>query len=290
MALVRMGVSRFSDVAARYAADELFSEIHEIGVRDGADLVVDGYDFAPTFSIWTTIEECLNPPVVYERAREVHDRAVQRAGTVHVPGGSVRCSASTSSTRRSSSCRWINVDRVTFKYGLGEEFIDVLRRSEARTALDHREREGRRGVLRRGGGDASDPAPSATRCTAARAPARGSAAWQGREPRGVRVSHRRQRLVDREFGHQAVVWQTAVMPAVAIELMRPAWSGIGIVGPGRCRRSSTSSTSSAASGSGRTTSIASRCRRSRRPPRAELHTARPTGSQWCGSTTHRPRT
>ena len=25
--------------------------------------------FAPTFSIWTTIEECLNPPIVYERDR-----------------------------------------------------------------------------------------------------------------------------------------------------------------------------------------------------------------------------
>jgi saccharopine dehydrogenase (NAD+, L-lysine forming) len=38
-------------------------------VRDGADLQVDGYDFAPTFSIWTAIEECLNPPVIWERDR-----------------------------------------------------------------------------------------------------------------------------------------------------------------------------------------------------------------------------
>ena len=70
MALCGMGVEPgFSDVAARYAADELFSEIHEIGVRDGANLAVAGYEFAPTFSIWTTIEECLNPPVIYERDR-----------------------------------------------------------------------------------------------------------------------------------------------------------------------------------------------------------------------------
>ncbi len=58
-----------SDVFARYAADNLFSHIDELGVRDGADLVVAGYDFAPTFSIWTTIEECLNPPLVWERER-----------------------------------------------------------------------------------------------------------------------------------------------------------------------------------------------------------------------------
>ena len=64
-----------ADVFARYAADHLFSEIDEVGVRDGANLVIAGYDFAPTFSIWTTIEECLNPPVIWEKDRGlVHDR------------------------------------------------------------------------------------------------------------------------------------------------------------------------------------------------------------------------
>jgi saccharopine dehydrogenase (NAD+, L-lysine forming) len=70
LALVGMGVEPgLSDVFARYAADELFSSIEEVGVRDGANLVVDGYDFAPTFSIWTTIEECLNPPIIWEKER-----------------------------------------------------------------------------------------------------------------------------------------------------------------------------------------------------------------------------
>ena len=70
LALVGIGVEPgLSDVLARHAADELFSSIDEVGVRDGANLVVEGYDFAPTFSIWTTIEECLNPPVVWERDR-----------------------------------------------------------------------------------------------------------------------------------------------------------------------------------------------------------------------------
>ncbi len=36
----------------------------------------------------------------------------------------------------------------------------------------------------------------------------------------------------KEFGHQAVVWQTAVMPTVAIEcLANGSWSGAGVVGP-----------------------------------------------------------
>src|ERR1700745_1794510 len=70
LALAGMGVEPgLSDVFARYAADELFREISELAVRDGANLEVAGYDFAPTFSIWTTIEECLNPPVVWEADR-----------------------------------------------------------------------------------------------------------------------------------------------------------------------------------------------------------------------------
>ena len=63
LALVGLGIEPgLSDVFARYAADHLFSEIDEIGIRDGGNLVTDGYRFAPGFSIWTTIEECLNPP------------------------------------------------------------------------------------------------------------------------------------------------------------------------------------------------------------------------------------
>ncbi|HEY7174164.1 MAG TPA: saccharopine dehydrogenase NADP-binding domain-containing protein, partial [Micromonosporaceae bacterium] len=63
LALVGIGVEPgLSDVFARYAADHLFSSIDECGVRDGANLTVSGYEFAPSFSIWTTIEECLNPP------------------------------------------------------------------------------------------------------------------------------------------------------------------------------------------------------------------------------------
>src|SRR5690349_17901898 len=67
LALVGFGVEPgMADVFARYAHDHLFDEIEEIGVRDGANIIVDGYKFAPNFSIWTTIEECLNPPVIYE--------------------------------------------------------------------------------------------------------------------------------------------------------------------------------------------------------------------------------
>jgi saccharopine dehydrogenase-like NADP-dependent oxidoreductase len=76
LALVGIGVEPgLSDVFARYAADHLFSHIDELGTRDGANLVIrddEGNEvFAPGFSMWTIIEECLNPPVVWERSRAV---------------------------------------------------------------------------------------------------------------------------------------------------------------------------------------------------------------------------
>lgn len=102
LALVGMGVEPgLSDVFARYAADELFDEIDEIGVRDGANLTVDGYEFAPSFNIWTTIEECLNPPVVWEKGRGWFTTApFSEPEVFDFPRASVRCSASTWSTRR----------------------------------------------------------------------------------------------------------------------------------------------------------------------------------------------
>ncbi len=240
MALVGMGVEPgFSDVAARYAADHLFSKIDEIGVRDGADLVVDGYDFAPTFSIWTTIEECLNPPVIYERERGWFTTEPFSEPEIFVfPEGigPLQC-VNVEHEEVILMPRWIDVDRVTFKYGLGEEFIDILK------------------TLRKLDLHSTDPvdvrgmqvSPRDLVAAALPNPADLGSQMHGRTcagswvkglgpdgaPREVYVYH----LVDnawsmREFGHQAVVWQTAVMPAVAIELMATGvWSGSGIVGP-----------------------------------------------------------
>ena len=38
-------------------------------MRDGANCQVAGDGFAQSFLIWTTIEECLNPPVIFEKGR-----------------------------------------------------------------------------------------------------------------------------------------------------------------------------------------------------------------------------
>lgn len=80
LALVGMGAQPgLSNVLARHAADFLFSEIDEIAVRQGDNLVIRDEDgepiFAPASSIWATIEECLNPPLVYERSKGWHTTA-----------------------------------------------------------------------------------------------------------------------------------------------------------------------------------------------------------------------
>ncbi len=174
LALVGMGVEPgLSDVFARYAQDHLFSEIDECGVRDGANLTVEGYDFAPSFSIWTTIEECLNPPVIWERGRD-----------------------------------WFTTEPVSVR-GVAVAPRDVVA-----------------AVL-------PDPATLGPRMTGATCAGTWVSGTKDGADRQVYLYH----VVDNawsmaEYGSQAVVWQTAVNPVVALELLASGtWSGAGVLGP-----------------------------------------------------------
>ncbi|MEX0850768.1 MAG: saccharopine dehydrogenase NADP-binding domain-containing protein [Gaiellaceae bacterium] len=141
LALVGIGVEpEAADVFARHAADELFSEIDEVGVRDGSNLVVDGYEFAPTFSIWTTIEECLNPPVLWERHRGWF--TTEPFSEPEVFGfpegiGPVEC-VNVEHEEVLLVPRFVDCKRVTFKYGLGDEFIEVLTNSTSSASTRRR--------------------------------------------------------------------------------------------------------------------------------------------------------
>jgi saccharopine dehydrogenase-like NADP-dependent oxidoreductase len=251
LALVGMGVEPgLSDVFARYAADELFMSIKEVGVRDGADLVVEGYDFAPTFSIWTTIEECLNPPLIWERAQGFYTtRPFSEPETFDFPEGigKVEC-VNVEHEEVVLIPRWVECERVTFKYGLGKEFIEVLKTLQ-KLGLDRTEPVSVRaapGTAADGGGLARvaprdvvaatlpDPAKLGERMTGrtcAGTWVRGTG--KDGEPRSTYLYH----VVDneqtmREYGAQAVVWQTAVNPVVALELLDEGkWSGKGVLGP-----------------------------------------------------------
>ena len=240
LALVGIGIEPgAADVFARHAADELFSEIDEVGVRDGANLVVEGYDFAPTFSIWTTIEECLNPPVIWERERGWYTTApFSEPEVFDFPEGigPVEC-VNVEHEEVLLVPRWVDCRRVTFKYGLGDEFIEVLRTLH-KLGLDSKEPIRVKGVevAPRDVVAAALPDPATlgdrmTGKTCAGTLVTGTGV-DGR-PRKTYLYH----VVDnewsmREYGSQAVVWQTALNPVIALELLSTgAWSGVGVLGP-----------------------------------------------------------
>ncbi|MFJ8685713.1 saccharopine dehydrogenase family protein [Micromonospora wenchangensis] len=240
LALCGIGIEPgLSDVFARYAADELFADIDEIGIRDGANLTVDGYDFAPSFSIWTTIEECLNPPVIWERDRGwFTTEPFSEPEVFDFPAGigPVEC-VNVEHEEVLLIPRWVRARRVTFKYGLGNEFIEVLRALH-KVGLDSTTPVSVRGVRVSPrdvvAASLPDPATLGDRMrgkTCAGTYVTGTGV-DGR-PRKVYLYH----VVDnewsmREYGHQAVVWQTAVNPVVALELLATgSWSGVGVLGP-----------------------------------------------------------
>jgi saccharopine dehydrogenase-like NADP-dependent oxidoreductase len=240
LALVGMGVEPgLSDVFARYAADHLFSAIDELGVRDGADLTVRGHAFAPSFSIWTTIEECLNPPVVWERDRGWYvTEPFSEPEVFDFPEGigPVEC-VNVEHEEVLLMPRWVDARRVTFKYGLGSHVIGVLRVLHE-TGLDSTTpvRVGDVEVAPRDLVAAALPDPASlgelmTGRTCAGLWVSGTGT-DGR-PRQVYLYH----VVDNawsmaQYGCQAVVWQTAVNPVVALELLATGqWSGSGVLGP-----------------------------------------------------------
>ena len=240
LALVGIGVEPgLSDVFARYAADHLFAEIDEVAVRDGANLAVEGYDFAPTFSIWTTIEECLNPPLIWERERGWYTTApFSEPELFEFPAGigTIEC-VNVEHEEVVLVPRWVECERVTFKYGLGEEFIGVLRTLNL-LGLDSTEPVDVRGqkVAPRDVVAAAlpDPATLGDRMSG-RTCAGTMVTGTGKDgnPRATYLYHvADNETTMREDGSQAVVWQTAINPVVALELIASgAWSGAGVLGP-----------------------------------------------------------
>ena len=254
LALVGMGVEPgISDVFARYAADHLFSEIDEIGVRDGANLVVtddQGREiFAPSFSIWTTIEECLNPPLIWEKDKGWFTTAPfsePEVFTFPAGIGPVEC-VNVEHEEVALVPRYLDAQRVTFKYGLGDEFIGVLKTlnllgldstepTTVRTAPDQDGKRSHTSVSPRDLVAAVLPDPatlghrmSGTTCAGTWVTGKG----KDGAPREVYLYHAIDNAWTMEhYDAQCVVWQTALAPALALELLATGvWSGTGVHGP-----------------------------------------------------------
>jgi saccharopine dehydrogenase-like NADP-dependent oxidoreductase len=239
LALVGMGIEPgVADVFAKYAEKHLFDEIDEIGVRDGSNIEVRGYTFAPNFSIWTTIEECLNPPIIWEQKRSWYTTApFSELESFEFPGGIGPVEVVNVEHEEVLLVpRWVKCKRVTFKYGLGDKFINVLKTLHL-LGLDSKEKILVKGslVVPRDVVAACLPEPAHLGDKMSGQTCAGT--WvtgtQGGKPKQVYLYQ----VADndwcmRHYGVQAVVWQTAVGPVITMELLATGkWEGVGVLGP-----------------------------------------------------------
>ncbi len=238
LALVGMGMDPgLTDVFAAYAAKHLFDEVEEVHVRDGGDLAIEGYAFAPVFSIWTTIEECLNPPVVWQDG--AWHTTEPFSGAEHFPFpegiGPVEC-VNVEHEEVLYVPRHVPARHVTFKYALGSDFIDKLRTIHA-LGMDRTDKVRVKGV---------EVSPRDVLAAITPDPAQVGDRMVGRAIVGTWVIGRRAgapreaylyQMTDaqetwRTTGLGAVAWQTGFNPVLAMELLATgAWSGSGVLVP-----------------------------------------------------------
>lgn len=239
LALVGFGVEPgMADVFARYAQDYLFDQIEEIGIRDGSNITIDGYEFAPNFSIWTTIEECLNPPVIWE-----HDKGwyttepFSEHETFEFPEGIGPIDVVNVEHEEVLLVpRWVKTKRVTFKYGLGERFINILKMLH-QLGLDNKEKINVKEAL---------VAPRDLVAACLPDPAHLGEKMKGKTCAGTWVKGTKDgkprevylyQVADNElsmsaWGCQAVLAQTAFSPVIAMDLLEHGiWNGVGVLGP-----------------------------------------------------------
>jgi saccharopine dehydrogenase-like NADP-dependent oxidoreductase len=239
LCIVGLGVEPgMADVFARYAQDHLFDEIEELGIRDGANIEIKGYEFAPNFSIWTTIEECLNPPVIWEKEKgwfttapfsepEIFDfpEGIGKTEVVNVEHEEVLLMP-----------RWVKCKRATFKYGLGDQFIGVLKTLHM-LGLDNKEKIDVKGV---------QVAPRDVVAACLPDPAHLGDKMSGKTCAGTWVKGKKDgkakqvylyQVADNDecmkaWGCQAVVAQTAFGAVIGWDLLEHGlWKGVGVLGP-----------------------------------------------------------
>ena len=237
-ALIGMGVEPgMSDIFARYAQDFLFSEIDAVTILDGSSLTVDGFEFAPSFSIWTTIEECLNPPLIWNEGWHT-TKPFTGGVTFDFPEGigPVEC-VDVEHEEVALIPQKINARKVTFKYGLGNDFIEKLKTIHA-LGLSNKQKVNYRGM---------EIAPRDFLASLLPDPAKIGPLMHGKTCAGAHVKGLDKEgkpyacyiynVVDNKwsmdnYGDQAVVWQTAINPVIAMELIaNGTWKPTGVVGP-----------------------------------------------------------
>jgi saccharopine dehydrogenase-like NADP-dependent oxidoreductase len=239
LSLVGLGVEPgMADVFAKYAEKHLFDEIEELGIRDGANIEIRGYEFAPNFSIWTTIEECLNPPVIWEKEKGwFTTEPFSEPEVFDFPGGIGKVEVvNVEHEEVLLMPRWVKCQRATFKYGLGDQFIGVLKTLHM-LGLDNKEKIRVKGV---------EVAPRDVVAACLPDPAHLGDRMEGKTCAGTWVKGKKDgkdkelylyQVADnsvcmKTWGCQAVVAQTAFSAVIGMDLLEHGiWKGVGVLGP-----------------------------------------------------------
>ncbi len=110
-----------------FAKDHLFDVVDEVNIRDGDNYVGDDIGYFG-FSVWTTIEECLNPPVVYEKGKGwFTTENFSEPEIFNFPGGIGDVEVINVEHEEVLLVpRVIDCNRVTFKYGVPKETREML--------------------------------------------------------------------------------------------------------------------------------------------------------------------
>ena len=238
LALVGMGMDPgLTDVFAAHAAKHAFDELHEIHVRDGGDLEIPGFAFAPVFSIWTTIEECLNPPIVWQNGDWHTTEPFSAPESFPFPEGidPVEC-VNVEHEEVLLIPRWLETRKATFKYALGVDFIEKLKTIHA-LGMDRTDRVSVKGV---------EVAPRDVLAAITPDPISLGDKFRGRAVVGTWVIGLKDGAPRETFAYQmadaeeiwakhnlqVVGWQTGFNPVIAMELLAEgAWTGAGVLGP-----------------------------------------------------------
>ncbi|MDD4122001.1 MAG: saccharopine dehydrogenase NADP-binding domain-containing protein [Eubacteriales bacterium] len=241
MAIVGSGAEPgMANVFAKYAAKHLFDIIDEINVRDGDNYQIPGYDgvfFG--FSVWTTIEECLNPPVIWEKGRGWFcTENFSEPEVFDFPGGIGAVEVTNVEHEEVMLVpRVIDCNRVTFKYGVPREMRVLVKNLEA-CGMDSATR-----VIKVGD---TEITPRDFLVKVVPTPAESSAAMIGKGCAGTwvtgtkdgkrrsvylyQVSDNQECL--KKYTTNSVVAQTAVSPVIMMELVsKGIWNMKGVHGP-----------------------------------------------------------
>lgn len=240
LALVGMGMDPGAvNVFARFAQKHYFDEIDEISIKDGGNLSAEGYDITFGFSIWTSIDECLNPPFKWEKDKGVYVvEPFSEPELFTFPDGiGEQELVNVEHEEMVMLPRYMGdvAKKMSFKYGLGQDFITMLKNLRALRLDDkHSTIKG------------TNLSPRDVVGMVAPSPAEVADKLKGKCCVGTMVTGKKDGMERKVFIYQTsdnedlmkrigcgcVVGQTGYNPVIAFELLaRGIWNGKGVLGP-----------------------------------------------------------